>query len=480
MQPSISKSPVVKKSVVLVLDCGATNVRVIAVDRRGNVVARAAVANASETAAENPHWQQWSVEAILQRFRHCSSQIASILADQHLVAICVTTFGVDGALVDQAGQLLYPVISWKCPRTLAIMEELTQRIGASELQRITGVGTFSFNTIYKLAWLRQHHADLLRRAAHWLFISSLINQRLTGVFSTDLTMAGTSQLLDLYQQRFSDTILCELGITDRLFPPLIRPGEQVGRLRQPMAAFLGLPAGIPVISCGHDTQFALFGAGADVGQVVLSSGTWEILMMRSQQVDNDLLSNCQASTCELDSEAGLYNPGMQWLASGVLEWVRSLFWSPATPWQQIIAEASAVASGCDGLHLHGDLFTAGQRTGWQGVSLTSTRGHFYRAALEALALRLRRNLQQLERVTTVQSKELLLVGGGSRNALWNQIKADVLQLPVRVLDDAETTVLGAAMYGWQGAGVVASASQARQQVSYHYYDYLPNPDAPPL
>mgnify|MGYP000641460959 CR=1 FL=1 len=40
--------------VVLVLDCGATNVRAIAVDSRGNRLAQAAVANASAPGAENP------------------------------------------------------------------------------------------------------------------------------------------------------------------------------------------------------------------------------------------------------------------------------------------------------------------------------------------------------------------------------------------------------------------------------------------
>ncbi|MEA7515357.1 FGGY family carbohydrate kinase, partial [Salmonella enterica subsp. enterica serovar Virginia] len=36
----------------------------------------------------------------------------------------MTTFGVDGALVDAQGKLLYPVISWKCPRTAAVMETI--------------------------------------------------------------------------------------------------------------------------------------------------------------------------------------------------------------------------------------------------------------------------------------------------------------------------------------------------------------------
>lgn len=36
--------------------------------------------------------------------------------------------------------------------------------------------------------------------------------------------------------------------------------------------------------------------------------------------------------------------------------------------------------------------------------------------------------------------------------MWNQIKANMLDIPVKVLDDAETTVAGAALFGWYGVG----------------------------
>ncbi len=105
--------------------------------------------------------------------------------------ITVTTFGVDGALVDEQGALLYPIISWKCPRTAAVMENISQYMPAHQLQQIAGVGAFAFNTLYKLVWLKENHPQLLAQAHAWLFISSLINHRLTGEFTTDLTMAGT-------------------------------------------------------------------------------------------------------------------------------------------------------------------------------------------------------------------------------------------------------------------------------------------------
>ncbi len=75
-----------KQDVILVLDCGATNVRAIAVDRQGKIVARASTPNASDIAAENSTWHQWSLEAILQRF--CRLQSAALCATGRLPGSC--------------------------------------------------------------------------------------------------------------------------------------------------------------------------------------------------------------------------------------------------------------------------------------------------------------------------------------------------------------------------------------------------------
>lgn len=458
--------------VMLVLDCGATNVRAMAIDRQGTIVSRASTPNASERAVENSAWHQWSLDSILQRFADCCRQMAAELSSCHVRGITVTTFGVDGALVDPQGELLYPVISWKCPRTVEVMSRISPLISPQRLQDISGVGAFGFNTLYKLVWLKENHPQLLNRAHAWLFISSLINHRLTGELTTDMTMAGTSQMLDIHQQDFSPEILQAVGLSRKLFPRLVRAGEQIGALLPQAARSLGLSAGIPVISAGHDTQFALFGAGAGENEPVLSSGTWEILMARSRQADTALLSRYPGSTCELDGLAGLYNPGMQWLASGVLEWVRKLLWTGDTDWRVLIEEASAIPAGAEGVTMHCDLLSR-QDAGWQGVTLNTTRGHLYRAAIEGLALQLRQNLQTLETIGHFRASELLLVGGGSRNAFWNQIKANTLNLPIKVLSDAETTVSGAAMFGWFGVGEFSSPEQARAQIDYQYRYFYP-------
>ena len=126
----------------------------------------------------------------------------------------------------------------------------------------------------------------------------------------------------------------------------------------------------------------------------------------------------------------------------------------------------------EGVKMRCDLLAC-RDAGWQGVTLNTTRGHFYRAALEGLTAQLKSHLRSLEKIGGFKASELLLVGGGSRNALWNQIKANALDMPVKVLDDAETTVAGAAMYGWFGAGEFASPEQARAEVLYRYRYFYP-------
>lgn len=472
------------QDVVIVLDCGATNIRAIAISPNGKVVAKATTPNASLAAVEHPDWQTWSLDAIMAGFSQCARRLMAELSSCRVRGLAVTTFGVDGALVDDHGQLLYPIISWKCPRTAAIMADIGRTISARELQDISGVGQFSFNTLYKLIWLKQNHPALVAKAHAWLFISSLINQRLTGAFTTDRTMAGTSQLLDIQRERFSERILTAAGIDETLFPPIVDAGDAVGTLLPAPAEALGLPAGLPVIAAGHDTQFALFGSGAELNQPVLSSGTWEILMVRARQADTALLSGINGATCELDSAKGLVNPGLQWLASGVLEWVRQLCYSDVPDnevYGDMVREAQAVPPGAEGVTMSGSLLSAASAPGltpasWRGLSLAARRGHIYRAALEGLALTLRDNLALLERIGRFSVSELTLVGGGGRNVLWNQIKADLLGLPIKVINETETTVLGASMFIWSGIGYFPSPEHARRQVVYQYQRYLPGND----
>ena len=97
----------------------------------------------------------------------------------------------------------------------------------------------------------------------------------------------------------------------------------------------------------------------------------------------------------------------------------------------------------------------------QGLSLQTSRGEIYLAALKALAKKTKESLEILEESSGVKVKSLVVVGGGSKNHLWNQLRAQYLGIDIRSIPQTETTVLGAAMFAFAACGVYPSAEEAR-------------------
>lgn len=463
---------------IIVLDCGATNLRAVAISTGGKILASAAYHNQTVISDIHADWHTWSLQNILASLQVCCQSVVAQLHHIEIVGLTVTTFGVDGSLVDEQGQLLYPIISWKCPRTLAAVSYVESRFSQQWLQEKTGVGFFGFNTLYKLAWLKQHQAACYQKARGWLFISSLITHHLTGELTTDRTMAGTSQLFDLETNQFNTALLDFLEIDACFFPRLVNAGETIGALQPAVATAWHLPVNLRVISAGHDTQFALFGSGAGINQPVLSSGTWEILMIRTAGIALGQLARIPNSTCELDANTGLRNPGIQWLASGVVEQIKALLWDYSTPYEDILAKVAEVPIGSEGIDVNPDFLIGSHKKAQgaiTGLSLNASKAAIFRATLEGLSSTLKRQFETLCRISHCQADALILVGGGSKNRLWNQIKADTLNIPIKIPQISEMTVMGAAMYGLSGAQVFPSPESVRDYFNIQYDLIYPDP-----
>ncbi|MDG6894435.1 L-fuculokinase [Volucribacter amazonae] len=465
----------------LILDCGATNVRAVAIDHQGKLLASYHYANQVNSQGNNGYLV-WDFETIYQKLiaaaQHTISQLTPEFIED-IVAIGVTTFGVDGAPFDNKGNQLYPIISWQCPRTLEVMNALYQQFDMSQLYQANGIAKQSFNTLFKLRWLQQNERDIYQKMAKFVFISSMINQRLTGRFTTDRTMAGTSMMTNLVgDDLWHSDVFALLNIDEGHFAEVVNAGEIIGLLDKDIVSQIGLIKPIPVVSCGHDTQFAILGSGAGLNQPVLSSGTWEILMTRVKKVQDLSSYQNQGLTVELDAQQGLLNPAMQWLGSAVLEWVGRTFF--ADVYQQsnyyttMINEAEQARESTNPTKFVGKFDISEPTSQLTGLSIHTRRGQIYLAALSFMAEQLRVNLQCLQELANFTPTKLICVGGGSKNRLWNQLRANAIQLPIDIVDVSETTALGAAMNVFYGIGIYQSIEQAQQLMQASYQRIYPN------
>jgi L-fuculokinase len=460
-----------ERDIVIVFDCGATNVRIIAIDSNGIIVASESYQNNSSSDPFYPSYRIWDANRIWQQMCQASKKITNAIRSNRIAGVTVTTFGVDGTLFDKGGKMLYPVISWQCERTRPIMENIGKYIPVGELYGECGVLPFNFNTINKLIWFAEQKPDLVDKSYRFLFMPSIFSYFLSGEMINDSTMAGTSMVSSLSTRNISDNILGKIGFPADRFGDIAEPGTITGKVTKAASAETGIPAGTPVVATGHDTQFAIFGSGAGRNQPVLSSGTWEILMVRSESFKSGKEKLDMSITTELDSQKGLYNIGNQWIASGILEWARKNLYSDVKDgvYEAMISGAEKVPPGSNGVRIVPNFYEELKgKPGGQilGLTMESTRDEIYRAMLEALSERLVEGKAALEKAGGFKTKSILCVGGGSKNRLWNKLRASYTGVPVKVIDQKETTVLGASMFVQSACGNASSPEEARSKIDY--------------
>lgn len=452
---------------VIVFDCGATNIRVIAINGKGNILAAESLPNFTQPDPQYPDYRIWDIMEIWSKMCEASQKVISQINKNLVAGITVTTFGVDGTLFDTAGKMLFPVISWQCERTKTVLAHIEKYMRVEDLYKITGVYPFHFNTILKLIWLAENKHDIVEKSSRFLFMPSIFSLLLTGNMMNDKTMAGTSMCTDLASGNFSEKILDKISFPITKISPAVEAGTIIGKINSRASSETGLPEGLPVVATGHDTQFALFGSGAEKNEAVLSSGTWEVLMARTEGFLTGREQLEMGITTELDSRPGLYNIGNQWLASGIIEWVRRSFFSDVTRdvYEFMIAGAEKVPHGCNGIKFIPE-FNEKNGGSILGLSMETSRFEIFRAALEALSDRLRAGKIALENAGGFKAQSILCVGGGSKNRLWNQLKANSIGVPLKIIDHKETTVLGASLFVQAACGNASSPEEARSAIEY--------------
>jgi L-fuculokinase len=284
-------------------------------------------------------------------------------------------------------------------------------------------------------------------------------------------MAGTSMATSLASRSFSKNIISKISFPYEKMGVPVEAGTITGEINARASSETGIPQGIPVVATGHDTQFAIFGSGAGKSQPVLSSGTWEILMARAENFMSGKEQLEMGITTELDSIPGLYNIGNQWIASGILEWTRRNLYSDIkeNAHEFMIAAAEKVPPGCNGVKVNPKFYEEMKgKPGGQilGLTMESTRDEIYRAMLEALSERLAEGKRALENAGGFHTESILCVGGGSKNRLWNQLRANATGVPVKTIDHKETTVLGASLFVQAACGNASSPEEAREAIDY--------------
>jgi rhamnulokinase len=390
-----------------------------------------------------------------------------------LRSVAVDAWGVDYGLLDAAGQPCGAVHAYRSHRTDGVMAAVTARVGRRYIYETTGIQFLPFNTAYQL--VAAQAAGELDGAAQLLMVPDLVNHRLCGSTTNEVTNASTTQLLDARTRVWSADLCERLGLPMSVLPALHGPGTILGPIGGDVAASHPGLAGVTVVAAAsHDTASAVAGTPllASGSSAYISCGTWALVgCERSAPVTTD-----QALAANVTNELGigdttrlLKNVTGLWL----LEECRRAWGAGGLDLAagELVAAASTVPGGRavvdpDDPRLAGP---GDMPELIRSVCVASsqespeTPAEVTRVIIDSLALCFRRTVRTIERIGGSRAAVVHLVGGGSMNLLLARLTASACERTVWC-GPAEATVVGNALVQAIADGVVADIEHGRRLV----------------
>ncbi len=456
---------------ILAIDQGTTGSTCLVVAQDGRVLGRGYREITQYYPA--PGWVEHDPHEILERtFSAAREAIAQ--AGEVPVAVGITNQRETVVLWERAtGRAVHNAIVWQDRRTAERCAALAPQ--AAMISARTGLVTDPYFSATKLEWLLSRpgvRERALRGELAAGTIDSWLIWHLTGgaEHATDHTNASRTMLYDLDARDWNDELCALFGVPRSLLPTVAPSGGHFGTT-VPTA----VGHAMPIAGVAGDQQAALFGQGgwhAGGGKNTYGTGAFLLLNTGAHRptAARGLLTTM---ACDERGQPVYALEASIFVAGAAVQWLRDGLGIVATA-SETEAMARSLASN-DGVYFVPALVGLGAPD-WEpnargtivGLTRGTTRAHFARAALEAMAYATYDVLDDMRRSGSVPFDRLRVDGGATHNDWLMQFQADVLGVPVERPDIVETTALGAAGLAgltvgvWRdGAEFLASRTFAR-------------------
>lgn len=189
-------------------------------------------------------------------------------------AVAVDTWGASYGLLDKKGRLMEPVYHYRDERTRTTIQDMNSVMNTYELFRLTGCQCNRTYTLPQLYSYRAENSAVLYNASSMLLLPDLLGYFLTGVKTTEMTIAGTSCLIENRQENWSIEVARRFGIPEKLYTEIVEPRTFKENLRQEIQIQTGMKNTRLVATVGHDSAAAV-AAIPDFGEnkLYISIGT---------------------------------------------------------------------------------------------------------------------------------------------------------------------------------------------------------------
>lgn len=466
---------------ILALDIGTQSVRASVLSAGGEILGIAQVQH--EVDSPHPGWAQQHPD---DWWDETCQAIRQVLSETHAPADSIAAVGTCGQMhgpvgIDEQGNTTTEWVQLWCDKRCRIQAESLRR--SHDESRLAAVAGSSVNPAWtglKVRWHKDNQPEVYQRSQWFLVPKDFINFRLTGVAAGDPSEASGSFLWDCEKDAYCEELADAVGVDLEKFAPVHASHEVIGAVTESASKLTGLRAGTPVVAGGGDFPTSMLGFGI-VGEGVTADVTGTSTLLAAH------------------SKKPLVDPAIQNLRHVVDGWIPftildcgglSMKWckdmvgamrGKDISYDELIAMACDAPAGSDGLLFYPYMLgerrreNTASRGGYFGINLNHSGPHFVRAVMEGVALAMGKDVA-IFRELGHDVNGILSVGGGTRNELWNQIKANITQVPLQLSGEPEAGLKGAALLACAGVGLIDDPAKTAVERRTPRQTVQPQPD----
>ncbi|KZE79861.1 glycerol kinase [Paenibacillus elgii] len=457
---------------ILSLDQGTTSSRAVLFNHDSRIVS--AVQKEFAQYYPQPGWVEQDAEEIWESVVSVISLCLSKagIGPSQVAAIGIANQRETTVVWDKmTGKPIYNAIVWQSRQTTPICERLKSQGWQDLVHEKTGLLIDAYFSATKAAWILDEVPGARARAERGELLFGTVDTwliwKLTGgkVHVTDYSNASRTMMFNIRELKWDTELLKRLNIPESMLPE-VRPSSCIYGVTD--KEIVG--GEIAIAGAAGDQQAALFGQACfEEGAAKNTYGTGCFMLMntgsKAVYSKHGLLTTIAwgiGGRVEYALEGSIFVAGsaIQWLRDG-LRMIKSAEESEAFASRVESAEGVYVVPALVGLGT--PYWDSDARGAVFGVTRGTTKEHFIRATLEALAYQTKDVLAVMEEESGITLHSLRVDGGAVKNNFLMQFQSDILNVSVDRPVINETTALGAAYLAGLAVGYWADQSDIVKQ-----------------
>lgn len=438
---------------ILALDQGTTSSRAILFNKKGQ----------SEAIAQKDFKQHfprsgWVEHDPKEIWTSQASVILEVIAKleispQQIAGIGITNQRETTILWDrETGKPVYNAIVWQDRRTSVYCNELKKKGLSEKIRQKTGLIIDAYFSATKIKWILDNVDGVRKRAEEGKIcfgtVDSWLVWKLTGgkEHFTEITNASRTMLFNIHEREWDQELIELFDIPASVLPEVKSSSEVYCTTAGDV-----LSAKIPIAGIAGDQQAALFGQlCTESGMAKTTYGTGCFLVMNTGEKPVDSKNQLLTTIAwEIRGKVKYALEGSVFIGGAAIQWLRDGIKIIRNPGESESLAQKVEDSG--GVYFVPALTGLGApywdqdaRGAFFGITRGTTRAHFARATLEAVAFQVYDVLHAMEKDAGGKTTEMRVDGGASANNFLMQFQADLIGSEIKRPKITETTALGAA------------------------------------